>query len=79
MNGTNGMKHKLSFSGALTGLLMAGIASADELNMPVGVTEISRQVYDLHMTLLWICVAIGVVVFGVMFWSIIHHRRSQGR
>ncbi len=72
------MKHKLSFAGAMIGLLMAGIASADELNMPVGVTDISRQVYDLHMTIFLICVAIGVVVFGVMFWSIIHHRRSQG-
>jgi cytochrome c oxidase subunit 2 len=46
--------------------------------MPVGVTEISRSVYDLHMIILWVCVVIGVVVFGAMFWSIIHHRRSQG-
>jgi cytochrome c oxidase subunit 2 len=30
------------------------------------------------MTILWICVAIGVVVFGVMFWSIFAHRKSQG-
>ncbi|MCH1550659.1 MAG: cytochrome c oxidase subunit II [Pseudomonadales bacterium] len=43
-----------------------------------GVTDISGQVYDLHMTILWICIAMGVVVFGVMFWSIIHHRRSAG-
>ncbi len=65
---------------ALGALLMAaaGLASADELNMPVGVTEISRSVYDLHMIILWVCVVIGVVVFGAMFWSIIHHRRSQG-
>ena len=58
--------------------LIAGVATADELNMPVGVTEISRSIYDLHMTILWICVVIGIVVFGAMFWSIIHHRRSQG-
>ncbi|GGO88197.1 cytochrome c oxidase subunit 2 [Marinobacterium nitratireducens] len=30
------------------------------------------------MIIFWICVAIGVVVFGVMFWSIIHHRKSRG-
>jgi cytochrome c oxidase subunit II len=47
-------------------------------NMPEGVTEISRSVYSLHMTIFWICVAIAVVVFGVMFWSIIHHRKSKG-
>jgi cytochrome c oxidase subunit 2 len=53
-------------------------AGADELNMTPGVTEISRSIYDLHMLIFWICVAIGVVVFGAMFWSIIMHRRSRG-
>ncbi len=48
------------------------------LNMPRGVTDVSRQVYDLHMTVLWICVAIGVVVFSVMFYSMIVHRKSRG-
>jgi cytochrome c oxidase subunit 2 len=53
-------------------------AQADELNMPVGVTAISREVYDLHMLITWICVVIGVGVFGVMFYSIWKHRRSVG-
>lgn len=48
------------------------------LNMPRGVTAVSHEVYDLHMLIFWICVAIGVVVFGVMFWSIFHHRKSRG-
>ncbi|KKD61372.1 cytochrome B559 subunit alpha [Grimontia sp. AD028] len=51
---------------------------ASSFNLTPGVTEISEKVYGLHMTILWICVAIGVVVFGVMFWSIIHHRKSKG-
>jgi cytochrome c oxidase subunit 2 len=72
------MKHKISFVGVLLGLLTTGLANADELNMTEGVTVISQSIYDLHMTLIWICVAIGAVVFGVMFWSIIHHRRSAG-
>jgi cytochrome c oxidase subunit 2 len=60
-------------------LFWAGPAAADwALNMPKGVTPISRDVYDLHMLIFWICVAIGVVVFGVMFWSIIYHRKSRG-
>ena len=46
--------------------------------MPVGVTDISRAVYDLHMQIFIICVIIGAVVFGAMFWSIIHHRRAAG-
>ncbi len=54
-------------------------ASADwQLNMREGVTEISRSVYSLHMTIFWICVAIAIVVFGVMLWSVIHHRKSRG-
>lgn len=46
--------------------------------MPVGVTAVSRQIYDLHMTIFWICVAIGVVVFGAMLISMILHRKSRG-
>lgn len=54
-------------------------ASADwALNMRQGVTDISHQVYDLHMYILWICVIIGILVFGVMFWSIWKHRKSKG-
>src|SRR5690349_16452743 len=45
--------------------------------MPVGVTELSRTVYDLHMTIFWVCVAIGVVVFGAMFYSVFAHRKSR--
>ena len=57
----------------------AGQASAEwALNMTEGVTPTSRDVYDLHMLILWICVVIGVVVFGAMVWSIVYHRRSRG-
>ena len=72
------MKHFMRIAGSILGLLWAGLAFGDELNMTPGVTSISQLVYDLHMVIFWICVAIGVVVFGVMFWSIVHHRRSAG-
>lgn len=49
-----------------------------ELNLREGVTDISGQVYDLHMLMFSICVAIAVVVFGVMFYSILKHRKSRG-
>ncbi|MDP5292814.1 cytochrome c oxidase subunit II [Oceanimonas sp. CHS3-5] len=48
------------------------------LNMTEGVTEISQKVYGLHMTILTICAVIGLLVFGAMFWAIIHHRKSKG-
>ena len=66
-------------SGVLAALFcVVGDASADwALNMPQGVTPTSREVYDLHMLILWVCVVIGVIVFGAMFWSILKHRRSQ--
>jgi cytochrome c oxidase subunit 2 len=47
--------------------------------MPEGVTTISHDIYFLHMTIFWICVAIGVVVFSVMFYSLMKHRKSSGR
>ena len=56
----------------------AGSATAEwGLNLPVGVSPIANEAYSLHMLILWICVAIGVVVFGVMFYSIIKHRKKQ--
>lgn len=49
-----------------------------ELNLTPGVTEISREVYDMHMYVLGICVVIGIIVFGAMAYSIIRHRKSKG-
>ncbi len=48
------------------------------LNLTKGVTETSQRVYDLHMIILYIVTVIGVIVFGVMCWSIFHHRKSKG-
>ncbi len=62
-------------------LLMLGLGKADAaytLNLTQGVTKISNELYDLHMLILWICVAIGIAVFGTMFYSIYHHRKSKG-
>jgi len=56
-----------------------GTAHADyTLNLVQGVTQLSHELYDLHMLILWICVFIGVGVFGTMFYSIYHHRKSKG-
>ncbi len=63
----------------LLGSLFSSSVWADmKLNLTQGVTKVSEEVYDLHMFALWICTAIGVVVFGAMFWSMIFHRKSKG-
>ena len=60
-------------------LVASGSAFADTtLNLTRGVSPISRDVYELHMTIFWICVVIGAVVFGVMFYSMFYHRKSRG-
>lgn len=61
---------------AIAGLERSALAS--DWNMPVGVTEISRSVYSLHMLIFWICVVIAIVVFGAMFYSLFRYRRSKG-
>ncbi len=64
-------------AGALA--LAASAAHAEwALNMTQGVTDISRRIYSLHMLMLWICVAIGVFVFGWIIYSILSFRKSQG-
>ena len=53
-------------------------SEASDYNMPVGVTEVSKEIFDLHMLIMWICVWIGVVVFGIMFYSLFKYRKSAG-
>ncbi|WP_090882479.1 cytochrome c oxidase subunit II [Nitrosovibrio sp. Nv6] len=57
-----------------------GMAAADpyQLNLPEPQTIIARQIYDQHTMLLWICLAIFIGVFGVMFYSVLKHRKSVG-
>lgn len=63
----------------LATLLSAGaMAQPSQLNLRKGVTDISSQVYDLHMTIFYICVVIGILVFGAMFIALIFHRKSRG-
>ena len=59
--------------------LSAGSAFADyALNMREGVTATSQANYEIHMIIFWVCVAIGIVVFGAMIYSMIAHRKSKG-
>ncbi|HTD29781.1 MAG TPA: cytochrome c oxidase subunit II, partial [Xanthomonadaceae bacterium] len=79
------MKQARSFLKAITAVastLAAGLAQANpvrwQLNMTPGVTQTSHSVYDLHNLTLWLCVGIGVLVFGAMGYSMFAHRKSKG-
>jgi cytochrome c oxidase subunit 2 len=53
-------------------------ASADRYNLQTPQTIIAHQIYDLHTLIFVICCVIFVVVFGVMFYAIIMHRKAAG-
>lgn len=73
--------------GALASLLAGGAwavgdapggPKVNQLNLPVGVTKIASDIYDLHTLMLLICLVIFLLVFGVMFYAILKHRKSLG-
>ena len=64
---------------SLLGLSLAETATADwAFNMPKGITDLSLETYRLHMMVFWWCVAIGILVSGVMIISLIRHRKAAG-
>jgi len=64
---------------ALAAIAFSTRAAADyAVDILPPVTPVSREIYDLHFGILWVCVAIFFVVFGAMFWSIFKHRKSVG-
>lgn len=58
---------------------MPGGPRVNQLNLPRGVSEIAYDIAWLHWMMLIICTIIFIGVFGVMFYSIIMHRKSSGR
>ena len=70
---------------AATALLPLVANAQNQVNMSTGVseagaviTDLGVEIYDLHMLIFWICVVIGIGVFGVMLYSIYAHRKSKG-
>lgn len=56
-----------------------GLANADyAINLPRPVTSIGRQIFDLHILILWVCLGIFVIVFSAMFYAIFKHRKAAG-
>ena len=64
---------------AVSVMAFVGEARADyALNLTEGVTELSKDIHDLHMLIFWICVAIGVLVYGLLIYSLVKFRKSKG-
>ncbi len=61
---------------------LAWAQSADpkpwQLNMGRGVTTSAQHAYDAHMIALWVCVVIGIIVFGAMAYAMVKFRHSKG-
>lgn len=76
-------KRRIVGAGAAFGALLVSVAAAADprpwqLNLDKGVTPISQQIWNLHMAALWVCVVLGILVFGAMFIAIFRFRRSKG-
>jgi cytochrome c oxidase subunit 2 len=77
---------RMSLMGRIARLMTAGLfavtagtARADyALNLPTPVTDVAEKILDLHNGILVLCFVIFLVVFGVMMYSIVMHRKSRG-
>ncbi|KAF1697119.1 cytochrome c oxidase subunit II [Pseudoxanthomonas koreensis] len=75
-------KRGVAAAAMLAATAQAWAQSADphrwQLNMGRGVTASSQNAYEAHMIVLWVCVVIGVIVFGAMAYAMFKFRRSKG-
>lgn len=73
------MKQRYKIGGGLASWWVPLVTQADwQVNMPIGPTDMSRSIHNIHMLTFWVCVVIGIGVFSVMIYSIIKHRKSVG-
>jgi cytochrome c oxidase subunit 2 len=57
---------------------LPGGPAVNQLNFAPAVTRIAEEQHWLHWFMMAICAVIFVIVFGVMFYSILKHRKSVG-
>ena len=72
------LKH-LRASALVSAALASTRALADyQVDILPPASPMAQEAYDLHWGILWVCVAIFIIVFSAMFWSVFKHRRSAG-
>ncbi len=60
-------------------LALPGIANGEsKFGLQTPQTPVAHQLYDLHAITLGVCIVVAIVVFGLMFYTILRHRRSVG-
>jgi len=62
----------------LAGALPASARAEFAVNLPAPASALAQQIFDLHTTILWVCLAILIVVFVPMAIALIRHRRAAG-
>ncbi len=71
-------KSVIALAGVCALALYSSMAIGSKYNLPEPQSVIAQDIYDQHIVLMWICLIIFVGVFGVMFYSVLKHRKSQG-
>ena len=61
------------------GLASRPAAAAYDMYFQAPASKLAQDVYDMNIWMMLVCLAIFVVVFGIMFYSVIRHRKSSGR
>ncbi|QJR13617.1 cytochrome c oxidase subunit II [Usitatibacter palustris] len=69
---------KRAAAAAIAALLPATSFADYHVDILPPASSVAQQIYDLHFGILWVCVAIFIIVFGAMFWSVFAHRKSRG-
>lgn len=78
------LKHYLTLASALfvskafAVQSLPGGPQVNGIDVQTPVTTIARDLRDLNYMVMLICVGIGIVVFGAMFYSVFKHRKSKG-
>src|ERR1043166_1984201 len=75
------MMRDLAKAATVALLALPGTAIADgewKFGLQPPQPPFAHELYDLHAIVLGICIVIAVLVFGLMFYTILRHRRSVG-
>lgn len=71
-------KSAVTLAGVSALALYSSMAVGSKYNLPEPQSIIAKDIYDQHIWLMWICLVIFIGVFGVMFYSVLKHRKSLG-